>query len=518
MVHTRIAGLLTSAALLLLIIPIQAAHATTPTIGTYLIGLRHGASPSALAQAGVTVRQSWPNLKTAEVVTDQQNLNRLRTNPAVAYVEPETSIVRAASITSAVSAPLTWGLRRITAAAAWKLGTTGQGVKVCDLDSGIDYAHPDFQGGVIKGSRNFVNDGHANAKDGEGHGTFTAGEIAARLDQNGVAGAAYGVQLYVARVLNDNGEGTIGSLINGVNWCVNTVHARILNMSFGDTQSSRTVQTLFANVYSKGVLSFAASGNEATNGVDYPAAYPSVIAVGATDQSNALADFSNYGSKQELVAPGVSVLSTVPVGTGVQTSFTDNGTSIPTTSVHYSANGTISGPLIDCGLASSNTSCTGAPSSGSWIALINRGSNTFAEKVRNVMAQGAAAAVITNNDQTNPNDAGSFELADAANWIPTVSVSYNNGVKLQSAGRSTATVSVQPWNYMYADGTSASSPYAAAAAALAWSANPRLSNTQIRTILQKTAKDLGAAGKDKKFGYGLVQAKAAVQLARATKP
>jgi hypothetical protein len=372
---------------------------------------------------------------------------------------------------------------------------------------------------VVKGSKNFVSDGHTTVQDGDGHGTFTAGEIAAKLNSSGFGGAAYGVQLYVARVLNDQGVGNTSALVAGVNWCVNTVHAKILNMSFGDSRPARVEQQLFASVYGKGVLSFAASGNDGSESIGYPAGYSSVIAVGATDNNNQLADFSDYGSKQELVAPGVNVLSTVPVGTGLQVTVNAGSGSYQANALQYSPNGTVTGTLVDCGLADSQTSCTNPPSSGTWIALIDRGTITFGEKLRNVMAQGAAAAIVVNNDTTNPGDASGFTLGSArATWIPSVSVSYNNGQAIRSSGQTTATVALTPWNYAYEDGTSASSPYAAAVAALAWSANPALSNTQIRTILQKSAKDLGTAGRDGEYGYGLVQADKAIQLARSTKP
>ena len=471
----------------------------------------------ALTRDGFEVQQSWPGLRTAQVQADSASLARLRSDPNIRYVEADqTTSIESVPAATTDQGPITWGLQSIHAPAAWKLGSTGQGIKVCVLDSGIDSTHPEFQGGVIKGSKNFVNDGQTDVSDGVGHGTHVAGIIAAHAVQSGVSGAAPGVQLYIARVIGNDGSGTTGELLSGVNWCVNTVHARILNISSGSNRPSRTEQQVFNSVYNKGVLTFAASGNDGTNSISYPAGYSSVIAVGAVDSSLKLADFSDYGSKQELVAPGVHVLSTVPVGTGLRTDVTENGTSYNTEGVEFSANGTVTGPLVDCGLADSTTSCTGQPASGKWIAVITRGGIHFSEKVSNVMDQGASAAVITNNDTKSPDDAGAFSLGTDDTWIPTVSVSYNTGVALRSAGLGTGSVTVSPWNYAYHDGTSMASPYAAAVAALAWAAKPSLTNKQLRTVLDNSAQDLGTSGRDAKYGYGLVEADKAITRARAT--
>ncbi len=178
----------------------------------------------------------------------------------------------------------------------------------------------------------------------------------------------------------------------------------------------------------------------------------------------------------------------------------------------------MTGPLVECGLADSATSCSGKPASGAWIALIDRGAIAFGAKVQNVMAQGASAAIIANNDTVNKDDVGNFTLGAAGTWIPSVSVSFDSGVSIRRQGLGSGSVNLAPADFDYVDGTSQATPHASAVAALAWSVKPALSNAQIRAILTSTATDLGARGRDDLYGNGLVQADAAVGAALATSP
>ncbi|WJH35425.1 S8 family serine peptidase [Paenibacillus sp. CC-CFT747] len=488
---------------------------------SYLVGLTPGVSPKALAAPGIELKEQWDKLGAVRIVASASAAKGLENNPRVSYVEEDRPVYASSTGTSYTDGEYTWGLQAVNAAQAWNLNATGQSMKVCVLDTGIDYGHPEFtRGGVsiIKGSQNFVNDGHPDATDGYGHGTHVAGTIAGQTSSSGSRiGVAPGVDLYVARVLGDDGSGTTSGIINGLNWCQQN-GANVANLSLGSDRGSRTEEKAFDQAYQSGMLSIAASGNDGGR-VGYPAHYSSVVAVGAVDSGLQLAGFSNYGREQELVAPGVGTLSSVPRGTGIRSSVQEgqNGTETGYTSIglEYSAYGNVSGPLVECGLADTATSCSGRPQTGAWIALIDRGSNAFSEKLQNVMNQGASAAIIANNDTANADDPGSFTLGSAAAWIPAVSVSFNSGKAIRAGGLGTGTVTVSQWDYSYYEGTSMATPHASAVAALAWSANPKLTNDQIRSLLQKSSKDLGKAGWDSSYGYGLVQADAAVKLALA---
>ena len=503
-----------TAALLATAMPF-AAIAAPGSGASYLVGLRDGNGAKNLRAAGFNVAAEFGRERAAQVITDAAGVARLQRNPNVTYVEADRLVQANANFTDSGEIP--WGLDAVDAPDAWST-TTGEGITVCILDTGFDFSHPDFDQSKVVGSANFVNDGHRTAQDGNGHGTHVAGTVAARLNGTGVAGVAQGVNLLIARVLGDDGVGSTSGVVRGVNWCVDE-GADILSLSLGSDEGSRTEERAFQAAWDAGRLSIAASGNDATSLPHFPSAYSTVVSVGAVDSRLALADFSNFGPDQELVAPGVGTYSTVPVGFGRVPSATEDGRAFASNELEFSpTTAGVTGPLVECGLADTATSCVGEPTTGPWIALINRGAITFGAKVQSVTAQGAAAAIIANNDTVNKDDVGNFTLGTAGSWIPSVSVSYSSGVSIRRQGLGTGSVVIATSDYDTNDGTSMATPHVSAVAALAWSVNPGLSNAQIRSILSTTATDLGARGRDDLFGYGLVQADAAVAAALATAP
>lgn len=504
-----VAVLLVALLLLAMQIPVTAQSDRAGGAVRLLVGLRPGVHPGSLAGPDVEVLFQWPDISAMAVKASPAGQARLTAHGGVAYVEPD--VLRYPSAASEI----TWGLDRVNAPEAWAT-TTGTNTSVCIIDSGIDYDHPEFYRdgvSIVKDSKNFNGDNHATAADGLGHGTHVAGTVAAALDDAGVAGVAYGVDLYIARIFDDEGGGAYTSvIINAVDWC--ETRAQVFNMSFGGSFKSRTEEAAYKDAYNnKGRLLIAASGNDGGR-ISYPAKYASVVAVGALNQDNTLASFSNSGSEQELSAPGVQILSSVPLGTGLVGSAAEDGTAYDANPLEFAGTGDVSGQLYACGLADTNNPCAGSPS-GTWVAMISRGGNSFADKVTRVMSQGASAAIIANNDTANPDDAGSFTLGATGTWIPVVSVSNNSGVAIRSGGLGTGNVHIGATDYAFYQGTSMASPHAVGVAALTWAANPSLSNASVRQILQNTAQDLGAAGRDNTFGYGLVQADAAVAAAVA---
>jgi thermitase len=191
----------------------------------------------------------------------------------------------------------------------WDGGTTGSNsVAIAILDSGIKEDHEDLQGKVTK-RQNFT-DSSTNS-DLQGHGTHVAGSAAALTNNaKGVAGTCPGCSLYNAKVLNDTGVGLISWEANGIIWAADN-GAKVINMSLGGPGTSSTEQDAVNYAWSKGVVVVAAAGNDNTSILNYPAAYPNTIAVGATDSNDAKASFSNYGSSWvDVAAPGVNILST----------------------------------------------------------------------------------------------------------------------------------------------------------------------------------------------------------------
>jgi hypothetical protein len=234
----------------------------------------------------------------------ERALEELRRNPAVAYVELD-------GIVHATGQQVPWGVARIGAPSVWS-SSTGAGIKVAILDTGIQYDHPDLaaniKGGIsVVGEEN--NTDPAKWNDGHGHGTHVAGIVAAVNDNTGVVGVAPAAWLYAVKVLADDGKGYISDVIEGIDWCVQN-EMRVLNMSLGTANDVLAFKEACDKAYADGILLIAAAGNEDDNGVLYPAKYESVIAVAAADEYDNVPSWSSRGPEVELAAPGVNVLST----------------------------------------------------------------------------------------------------------------------------------------------------------------------------------------------------------------
>ena len=139
------------------------------------------------------------------------------------------------------------------------------------------------------------------------------------------------------------------------------------------------------------------------------------------------------------------------------------------------------------------------------VCLIQRGTYDFATKVSNCQASGGVGAVIYNNV------AGGFggTLGTTVTAIPSLTASDSEGAAMKLQLGLSATVAVTATSYAHFDGTSMATPHVSAVAALVWSLNLNCTAAQLRNSLNKSAQNLGSAGRDTKFGFGLIQAKAA---------
>jgi subtilisin family serine protease len=206
-----------------------------------------------------------------------------------------------------------WGLPAIGAPAAWaSLSADLPSVTVAVIDSGICASHPDLQGRITRGW-DFV-DNDATPDDLMGHGCGVAGIIAANANNGeGIAGVAPNARIMPLRVLDAQGLGTYSNVAAAIVYAVDN-GAEIINLSLGGANASDLLADAIGYAATRGVTVVAASGNTGREGVLYPAAYSSVIAVGAVNRSLERAIFSTYGPQVDLMAPGQDVYTTTLTG------------------------------------------------------------------------------------------------------------------------------------------------------------------------------------------------------------
>lgn len=216
-------------------------------------------------------------------------------------------------------------------------GKSGQQVIVAVVDSGVDKDHADLQSQFLRDANgqvigaNFVGKGASgrpdtNWDDQNGHGTHVAGLVGATANNGvGVVGVAScaNVKIIPVRVMDASGRGSSIEIDRGVQWAA-AQGADIINLSLGGNNffaqpKSSHPSALYSDLASKGVIVFAAAGNESlrlgvNNGrgyaYSYPASYDNVISVAATDSRDALAGFSNRGATVDIAAPGDQDVST----------------------------------------------------------------------------------------------------------------------------------------------------------------------------------------------------------------
>ncbi|MDP3487159.1 MAG: S8 family peptidase [Bacillota bacterium] len=338
----------------------------------FLVGFNEAVDANVIRGAGAELKHVYNNFPVALVSASERQIAVIAQNKKVAFFERDLQW-------HALGQILPWGIDRIDAEVVVADGTTGSGVKVAILDTGIDTSHTDLQ---VYGGYNFIAN-NTNYNDDQGHGTHVAGTVAALMNTYGVVGAAPAAHLYAVKVLDASGSGTWSGIAAGIDWSISN-GMQIINMSLGGSTSSSTLELACQRAWDAGILLVAAAGNSGNlagrnDTVGYPAKYPTVIAVAATDSSDTRPSWSSTGPAVEIAAPGVSILSTVMGNT------------------------------------------------------------------------------------------------------------YGN-----------------------MSGTSMASPHVAGVAALVWHRNPTFTNQQLRDALTKTAIDLGAAGRDTWYGFGLVYAPAAV--------
>ena len=248
---------------------------------------------------------------------------------------------------TAVSPPLVeaypWGEERIGVPLARQLlaGLTTPGPVVAVMDTGIDVNHPELKQSIVGGYNARAGENPGNYQDYNGHGTHMAGIIAAAQNSQGIIGTVLRPRIVAVKVLDNTAHGYLSDFINGLQWVL-TQGIGVINMSLSFQEDSPLLQSVISQLYMNGVIMVASAGNVCGSGgqddggeddggetgcdpvldpsqraIRYPARYPWVIAVGATDFYNHVTGYSRTGPELDLVAPGGSrlnqrILSTIP--------------------------------------------------------------------------------------------------------------------------------------------------------------------------------------------------------------
>ena len=504
MKFTLLSSIATAAALCL-----ASGASAAPDTSRVIVMFKPGAAAmgrAAVAAANGRVVHEIQGMEAMAIEVPVQALRGLERNPNVEYVEEDVKRYPLGGTSASTGAPyalgqlVPYGIKMVQADQL--PDTFAANRKVCIIDSGYNRGHEDLDADATRITGEFDSGTGWWHTDENHHGTHVAGTIAA-LNNGGVGvvgvNANRQLKLHIVKVFGADGWAYSSTLSTAANKC-GAAGANVISMSLGGGRKSRTEERAFTSLQSKNVLSIAAAGNDGTTAVSYPAGYASVVSVGALDEAKNWASFSQFNSKVELSAPGVNVLSTVPMGGGSSASLSVGGVAYAPGSMDGSPRKTATAALADFGIGDVTN-----PAVNGKVCLIARGTVDFSAKVSNCQASGGVGAIVYNNA------AGGFggTLGTTVTTIPSVTASDTEGAAMKNQLGQSATVAVTATSYAFYDGTSMATPHVSAVAALVWSYFPTCTATQIRNSLNKSAEDLGAAGRVVMFGYGLVGAKTA---------
>ena len=293
---------------------------TRDYIVTFVSGLTGAEQAAAIFEAGAGDTDVIAILRMHAVAASDTAAAILRTDSRVASIELDKS--RAAeALPNDPRVGDQWALAKIGWTDVFGHLTPSGTAVVALLDTGVDAGHADLDD-VLVGGTSIVAGGSATS-DPNGHGTAMAGIIAAETDNSiGGAGVGFaGVRVMPVTVLDANGLGQDSDIIEGIVWAVGH-DADVINMSFSNPGYSPALQAAIDYAWSHDVVVVAATGNDGSSTVTYPAGDRGVIGVSNTDSSDALAASSNYGEDTFLAAPGQGILSTAAGGGSASVSGT----------------------------------------------------------------------------------------------------------------------------------------------------------------------------------------------------
>ena len=396
-------------------------------------------------------------------------------------------------------------------------------MKVAVLDTGVQTNTPG-SGREPRPDERFDflgNDADAERRSGAGHGPRDRdfGLVAAVDNTIGVIGTAPQAKVIMYRVRLGGQRLSHWPVIAGLEEAVED-GADVISMSYGGIGFSQAEKEAIKAADDAGVVLVASAGNTPSpvaGARHYPSGYPEVISVGATDENDNLADFSTFGGRQDIVAPGVETPTTTLLGFGREALLRKN---LPAPSKLLEPSPMeFSGVTSEAGITANFVFANlGQPADfaavdcAGRIALISRGAISFQARSR---TQPPMAASARSSTTTHPGT--STALLGVPQTLRAVSLSQEEGLALKAVldagGTINVTLTVLASDYDTLSGTSASAPYVAGVAALVLDANRSLDPDGVTRVLERTAENLGNPSRDNRFGWGIVDAQAAVACA-----
>lgn len=287
----------------------------------------------------------------------------------------------------------------------------GTGVKVELLDSGVSYvsALENVQHVDLTFSDEETGFTDVLFDDNSGHGTAMAGLIAANSPDGSLTGINPNAELYSVKILDDKLQAPVSKVIEGIYWGIEH-QVDIINMSFGTEVNSEALHSAVKAASDAGILLIAAAGNNESKGILYPAAYPEVVAVGATTSEGTVLSGTASGTELELLAPGNQIIST-----GMVDGYSSgSGTSLATAEVTGVASLLLGQPGATADVVRGLLSATAKDIEGSDAGLVDYGyaAEHFAEYLAAFQNNEVDEAVFD-----NPTVAGTYDTEGIVNGL-----------------------------------------------------------------------------------------------------
>ncbi len=272
-------------------------------------------APSSFKAADAHKKEGIEKLGVRKIVVDtlaekERMIAALKEDESVEYIE-ENIKYSACQIPNDELYDHDWGLSNLNAAAGWDLTTGNSEVIIAVLDTGLLTDYADLTANRITG-KTFITGTSTPYDDNDDHHGTNVSAIIAAQGNNGLdkAGVTWHSKVMPLKVLDSNGDGYTDKIAEAIIYAADQ-DVDVINMSLGGDQSSNVLEDAVEYAYNKGVIMVAASGNhnEGIPPVSYPAAYDHVLAIGAIDQNETIAYFSNTGYNMGFVAPGVDITS-----------------------------------------------------------------------------------------------------------------------------------------------------------------------------------------------------------------